>query len=420
MKVDMNHTPETKQADMPAEREIPDTNEAPGSERVETETSAKSEGNVYLEALKDYKEKVQKEAKEKGFFKSTKFWIILIIVLFVVFISANNKMSGKSTRLQSQIRNTQTEINKLNTATDDLKMELEEQAKIEAVTMTQEEEDLARNDAKVQGAMVADLQNKYLDIDSEYMPQIINIEAQLAKLRDEDETGNTEKMNELEKQEKDLDSAKYSEITDVKGKLDAYFDENGKRSGKGIWYNYNTNGIAGKWEFATNATFKGNTTKVLWLCYDKNHKLLSYATSRYDADTKLFGDVVIMLTSYAEANITNDDDMMQQSISEQDGTENLSLTEQLTRLAESGDIDINTPPADEEFDQETIDMNNDVTDAREEYKNKVASGEVAGEEFSTNYIVGLQGYDGAEDQDEGQEDQERGDDDESDTEYTGE
>lgn len=397
MKVNMDQAPEMKQADIQTESDV---REEENNSLETSEKSARPEGNVYLDALKEYRDKFQKEAKEKGFFRSTKFWIVLIIVLFIVFISANNKMSAKSTRLQSQIRHTNTEMNKLNTAVDDLKIELEEQAKIEAITLTQEDEDLARNDAKVQGAMVADLQNKYLDIDSEYMPQIVDIEAELTRLR-EDETENREQISDLEKKEKDLDSAKYSEITDVKGKLDAYFDETGKRSGKGIWYSYNTSGIPGRWEFATNATFKGNTTRVLWLCYAKDKKLLAYATSRYNADTKLFSDVNIMMTSYAEAHIKNDTDMMEESVSRQTGDENLSIAEQLTRMAESGELEVNTPPADEEFDQETIDNNNDIVGARDEFKNKVASGEVEGEEFSTNYLPGLpgQGSDAPSEQD---------------------
>lgn len=392
MKVNMDYTPEKKQADLSAEPEEAVNEENLVADRDDNENDNKkatpaSDGNVYLAALKEYWDKMQKEAKSKGFFRSTKFWIILIIVLFILFISANNKMSGQRTRLQSQIRHTNTEISKLNTAVDDLKIEMEEQAKIDALTLSNEEEDLARNDAKVQGAKVADLQNEYLSIDEEYIPQIMEIESTLQELNKKEEDSEIrQKKGELEQQEKELDTAKYNEITEVKGKLDPYFDDNGKRAGKGSWYGYNVNGIPGKWEFATNATFKGNTTRVLWLCYSDDRQLLAYATSRYNADTKLFSDVSIMLTSYAEANINSDDDMLKGS------TEELSVTEQLQKLAESGDVTINTPPADEEFDQETIDMNNDVVGAREEYKQKVANGEVEGEEFSTDYITGLQGY----------------------------
>lgn len=392
MKVNMDYTPEKKQADLSAEPEEAVNEENLTADRDDNENSnekasSASDGNVYLAALKEYWDKMQKEAKSKGFFRSTKFWIILIIVLFILFISANNKMSGQRTRLQSQIRHTNTEISKLNTAVDDLKIEMEEQAKIDALTLSNEEEDLARNDAKVQGAKVADLQNEYLSIDEEYIPQIMEIESALQELNKKEEDSEIrQKKGELEQQEKELDTAKYNEITEVKGKLDPYFDDNGKRAGKGSWYGYNVNGIPGNWEFATNATFKGNTTRVLWLCYSDDRQLLAYATSRYNADTKLFSDVSIMLTSYAEANINSDDDMLKGS------TEELSVTEQLQKLAESGDVTINTPPADEEFDQETIDMNNDVVGAREEYKQKVANGEVEGEEFSTDYITGLQGY----------------------------
>lgn len=392
MKINVDYTPEKKQADAPAEPKAIDIEDSAtaGSDNNENSTKdvpAASDGNVYLVALKEYWSKMQKETKSKGFFRSTKFWIILIVVLFILFISANNKMSGQRARLQSQIRHTNTEIGKLDTAVTDLKAEMEEQAKIDALTLSNEEEDLARNDAKVQGAKVADLQNEYLAIDEEYIPQIMEIESALQELSKKEEDAEIrQKKGELEQQEKELDAAKYNEITEVKGKLDPYFDDNGKRAGKGSWYGYNVNGIPGEWEFATNATFKGNTTRVLWLCYSEDRQLLAYATSRYNADTKLFSDVTIMLTSYAEANINSDSDMLKGS------TEELSITEQLQQLAESGEVKNNTPPADEEFDQETIDMNNDVVGAREEYKQKVANGEVEGEEFSTNYITGLQGY----------------------------
>lgn len=392
MKVNMNNSPEPKQTDIPAEPETAEeTVSVPenGAENDKAADPQKSEENIYLVGLKEYKDKFKKEAKEKGFFRTTKFWIILIIVLFIMFLSANNKMSAKSARLQSQIRHTNTEIGKLDTAVTDFKIELDEQAKIDSITLSQEEEDLARNDAKVQGAMVADLQNKYLEIDKEYMPQIIEIEAELNDLNEKEDTSeNRTKINELEQKEKDLDSAKYSENTEVKGRLDAYFDENGKRSGKGIWYSYNTTGIPGKWEFATNATFKGSTTRVLWLCYAKDRSLLAYATSKYNADTKLFSDVIIDLTSYAEANINNDSDMIEKSAG---NDENLSIAEQLQKLVEDGELLPSTDPADQEFDQETIDTNNELSDTRDEYEGLVSSGQVEGEEYNTNYITGLPG-----------------------------
>lgn len=313
----------------------------------------------------DRKQAFVEQIRSGKILRSNKFWLVVIAILFLAFISANSNASGSKSKLNAQIRRLTTETDALNTAIDEYTRELEEQKRMEDAALTQEEEELARNDAKVQGAEVARLQNVYLSIDEKYIPQLD------AALGDDE-------------QSRSIISDMNAEITANKNSLDPCFDDKGKRDGKGKWYNYNTNGIAGSWEFATNASFRGDTTEALWLCYSKDdHTLLAYATSKYNANTKLFGEVSIQLTSYAESHVKSDPDPSQAS--------DQSLIDQMKGLVDDGTIQPNTPPADQPFGQDTIDNNNDMQDARDAYKDAVKNGEVDGEGYDENYNIGLGG-----------------------------
>lgn len=318
-------------------------------------------GNVYAEAFNGYKEKL----KNGGFLRSNKFWVVVLVALFMVFISVNSNTSGSKSRLTAQIRRTQADTDKLTEAVDELTRELKEQQRMEELALTEDEEELARNDAKVQGAEVARLQNVYLSIDETYIPQMD------AAIGDEDAS-------------REITGKMAAEISANKEELAKSFDDDGVRDGQGIWYSYNTNGVPGRWEFATNASFKGNTTKALWLCYSDDRMLLAYATSDYNADTKLFGTVTVRLTSYAEANVRSDIDPSKP-------VGDKSLTEQMQDLVDQGVITSDTPPADQPFGQDTIDTNNEIQDARDAYKESVKNGSIDGEGYDPNYDVGLPG-----------------------------
>lgn len=324
----------------------------------DTVSQENNNGNVYKESFKMYADKAKAQAKPGGLFYQNKFWVGVIVILFFVFLSVNSNAAKTRTQLTVKFNRAVTETDRLNTAIDEVKADLEEQARIDSIKLTEEEEELARNDAKVQGEMVAHYQNLYREILS---PESMDIDKEDA-----------EKYKEAQDDYVDA-------LNDNKNALGAYFDDNGKRIGKAEWYN-SESGIPGKWEFASRASFKGNTAKVLWLCHaDEDHTLLAYCTGKYNADTELFTDMELKKTAYAIANTKSDGD---------DPTETEQITsiqDALKSLAESNGM----PDSSEEFTEETISNNNDATDAREALKNAVKNGKVEGETYDAGYDVGL-------------------------------
>lgn len=315
----------------------------PENSTEEEDTNIPSTGNVYLDSINRYKEEYAKKLNMASLLRSNKFWIAVLVVLFFVFLSVNSNSTKARNQLTVQYNRTSNEVDKLTTAVTELKMELDEQARIDSVVMSNEEEELARNDAKVQGAQVAYLQNKFGEVKV--------TDPELVKKKDE-----------------------------IKKELDPYFSEDAKRLGKGAWYPFLEGGIPGKWEFASNASFKGNTMKVLWFFYANDpenpddHSMLAYCTAVYHADDGLFYDVEIKTTSYAEANASRDEEEYVPNNDEE------SIMEQLQSLAGEG----STPPADEDYVDE-------ATEGRDEYKDKAAHGEIEGEEYDNRYNPGLGG-----------------------------
>lgn len=353
MKVNMNQMPDEKRTSKkprPEQKSSVSTKKkffGKKNSAIDPAPVQESNNNVYKEALKGYANKV----KSGSIFQQNKFWIIILVILFLAFISVNSKSSGTKMQLTVQLKRATTETEKLNNAIAEVKADLEEQAKIESVKLTDEEEDLARNNAIAQGKAVELLQNQYRTVE--------------------------------------YSDPKYKEI---KAELSGYFDEN--TDGTAEWYivtdNFETgklSGIPGKWEFASNASFKGNTTNVLWLCYaddpenPQDHSLLAYCTARYNADTKLFSNLKRNETSYAEANRPGNEHV--------DADQSMSLAEQLQNLANNNSDLITTPDASENFSQDTIDTNNEISENRQSYKDSVRDGEIEGEEYDHNYDVGL-------------------------------
>lgn len=341
MKINMDQKPEKKQA---ANKSGPKKKSpAPGKKPEDS-------GNVYVEGLKMYRDKWKAQMHGGGIFRQNKFWIITATVLFVVFLAVNSKTSNTRTQLTVQLKRTATETTNLNNAIADVKADLEEQARIDSVKLTEDEEELARNNAIEQGVTVANLQNAYRHLD-------------LATDREA--------------------------FKNNKNSLDICFGDNDKNA-RVEWYS-SRNGIPGTWEFASKAPFKGNTAKVLWLCYaDEDHTLLSYCTAKYNADTKLFTDVSWKMTGYAAANIGTDGEVVD--------TEHItSVQDALRQLAGEGEI----PVADDELDEDTIGINNEISEGRSAYKDAVANGDVEGEEFDDNYNVGLDGSQNSDESSDG-------------------
>ena len=296
------------------------------NQKPEKEPSAKklaeqnaNGGNVYKEAFKGYADKL----RDGSLFAQNKFWIVVCAVLFLVFLSVNSNGSNAKTQLTVQLKRTASEITKLNGAIEEVKADLEEQARIDSVKLTQEEEELARNNAIEQGVYVATLQNAYRSLDL---------------------------------------ATNYDAFTNNKNQLDACFGSNDKNA-RVEWYS-SVSGIPGKWEFVSKASFSGDAAKVLWLCYaDEDHTLLAYCTAKYNAGTKLFTNVEWKLTSYAMAHIGTD------TKTDNNGEQITSIPDALKNLAGE-----ENPIAPDGFSEETIQNNNEVSETRDSYKDSAANG----------------------------------------------
>lgn len=275
----------------------------------------------------------------KGLVRKNKFWIVVCIVLFIVFLSVNSNMNNAKTRFTIKLRNLTSETSELKSAIEEVKAALEEQAKIDAHKLTDEEEESAYSDAIKQGELVATLQNTYKN------------------------------ANSFDNQE---------EFQANVNALDACFDTNSKEA-RVRWYG-DEKSIPGTWKFASKAGFRGSNAKVLWLCYsDEDSKLLAYCTASYNAETKLFTNVKRQLTKYAEANIGTDD-----ATGEEKPSDVNSMIGSIKALAEDG-----TVGTDEELNDETINKNNEMSESRESLKSSIKDGEMDGESYDPRYNIGL-------------------------------
>lgn len=310
-------------------------------------------GNVYIEGLKAYRDKF----KQANVFQTNKFWIIVIIILFFVFISTNSNVSSTKNQLTVKLNKAVTKTATYTGAIDDIKQQLEEDARIEAAQLTQEQEELAKNDAKVQGAQVAYLQNKYATVT---VPD-------QNKYKEESEYKTA--MNNY-----------YEKVNNIKSELGQYFDSDAQAKGKSAWYAYSSI-LPGTWEFATNASFSGDTSKVLWLCYSSDtgdHSLLAYCTATYNATTQVFSNIVIKTTTYTEttaAKLTateatnNDETSIVDSVN--------SIVDEINSL--DSIVDTVTPTY-----EESDTWDNGVSDGRDAYKDMVENGQITDTDSSSD------------------------------------
>lgn len=356
MKVNMNQIPEKDTKQKPVKEPKPKKEK---SER-KSPVPAKNSGND-ADASKESPGSFTDKLKSGEIFRKNKFWIILIAVLGVIALAVNSNFSNAKTRLTMQIRHTESHIANLNNAIDDVKADLEEQARIDSVQLTEEEEASAKHDAILQGEYVATLQNAYPRLDMETQREAFNNNKQA---------------------------------------LEACFDANTRNSGV-EWYP-SANGIPGTWKFVSQRSFYGTTAKVLWLCYADDNSILAYCTARYNADTKLFSELEYKVTRYALAN------MKPEEPTGTDAEAGTSIQDAFQNMANNGE-GTNTPDASQDFDQSTIDNNNDVSDARDSYKDSAANGELDGEEFDDRYQPGL-GSSSSDDEDDPEESSELSDD----------
>ena len=327
-----------------------------------------AEKGVYAKAFREYKEKVKTSFHPSALLQSNKFFIILLVILLIAFVSANSRINTTAVRLRSQIQTMTGQINSLEGAIAEEQERLEEEERLaEAETeLTAEEEDVAMNDAKTQGSMVAYLQNQYDSYFTAY-------EETLEGLEEGDSEGEVAALNTYREQTK----ANQEELA-------PYFDNNGQTNGLADWTSILATTIPGSWEFATNAAFEGETAPVLWLCYanDPNnpddHSLLGYCTADYNAVTKLFTNVDVQVTRYAQTHAANDSDTPNE--------DEQPLVDQLQELADEPWVGDTSG----DFNQETLDTNASLYETRQGYKDKVANGETDAE-YDPKYNIGLEG-----------------------------
>lgn len=281
-------------------------------------------------------EKPPKEpVKLKELPRKNKFWIVLCVIFFIAFLSVNSSMNNMKMGLTIQLRNLTSDISDLQGAIDEAKSKKEEQEKINAITMSDEEAKIALDEATRQGELVAKLQNTYKNINS---------------------SNNTDDYNN------NVNS------------LDACFDDNSKDA-RVRWYGYDEY-IPGTWEFSNKVSFNGNMARILWMCFsDKDHTLLAYCTASYNVDTKLFSSVEYKLTKYAEANVGTDD-------SSEKGSEIKSVIDSLKQLSKKGIIDADNG----KLDKNTVDTNSQLSEAREALKNSDKANQTG---YDTRYDTGL-------------------------------
>lgn len=265
--------------------------------------------------------------------RTNKFWIVLSVILFFVFLFVNGNMNSAKTYYTVTLRNLKSDTAELESAIDDVKAKLDEKAKIEAVTLTQEEEQSANNNAAEQGELVAKLQNTYKTTDVSDSPDEFN--------------ANVEALNNC-------------------------FDDTSKDA-RVPWYGGDEY-VPGTWEFASKASFTGNTAKVLWLCKsDKDGILLAYCIATYSAETKLFSGVEYKMTKYAEASANPNAEDTTNGVA--------SIIDSLKKMVKNGEIESD----DGELDKKDIKANNEVATNRNSLK------DAAKEEgkYDSRYDIGI-------------------------------
>lgn len=315
----------------------------PEKEKLD-KSNATGNKNVYMDKWNEL-------IRDGGLFRMNRFWIVCAALLGIILLSVNSSYNSTKMQLTLKIKRITSSIGDYELAIADVKKDLEEQARINSIKLTEEQEELARNNAIEQGVKAAMLQNAYRNLD-----------------KNTDREKYTENMNQLA----------------------ACFDQVNGSKGQTVWYP-SANAIPGTWEFASKAPFYGNTANVLWLCYaDEDHTLLAYCTATYNASTQLFSGVEWKLTRYAESHIA----------AAGEGTANdgkiSSVTDALKDLAESGQLG-DIPDTGSGPDGGMSGENNGLSDVRETYKDAVANGDVDGEEYDERYNTGLPHADGIDD-----------------------
>lgn len=190
--------------------------------------------------------------------RNQKVWAALLLVLTLSCGVVIFGMNANLSRLREQERQNKGTISELQEAID----EQEQQAqKTPDVTLSEEEQTTVLSAATELGKTVAEYQNKYASLNptTDLEAFQANVEQMGACLGAEDQDARVP------------------------------------------WYA--TGGIAGTWEFVSDAAFQKDQAHVFWLCRSQSGDLLAYATAVYQKEEHCFTDVSYQLSMLANRNM---------------------------------------------------------------------------------------------------------------------
>lgn len=195
------------------------------------------------------------------------------IITFVVIVLSVIVIIYFGLSYQSNSKEYVTKYN--NNTTEIAKLKNEYESGLQEQPDTEESASKKLNSAVMVGNEVAKSQNNYYSIFEEYYQDAYAVD----------------------------DKAYSKALKENAAVLDKYFSKE-DTSGSGIWYlNENTDAI---WSFRTTFSFIGDEVPSLWNCYNTSGELLAFTTAIYDAEEETFKDVKCYITSVGRSYDGND------------------------------------------------------------------------------------------------------------------
>lgn len=246
--------------------------------------------------------------------RNQKVWAVLLLVLSIGCGALFFGMNGKLSHLRELEQQNNGTISELEAA---IKEQEQQANKTPDVTLSEEEQNTVLSAATALGETVAKYQNAYASLNptTDTAAFQANVEQMSACLGKEDENARVP------------------------------------------WYA--TGGIAGTWNFVSDAEFQNDQAQVLWLCRNQSGELLAYATAVYNASENVFEDVQYQWSMLANRNMKSSGEGEKNQIT----LEGLGDTIDKIKDADVGEVR-------EQTDEEL----NDVKDAQEALRNSMMEG----------------------------------------------
>lgn len=246
--------------------------------------------------------------------RNQKVWAVLLLVLSIGCGALFFGMNGKLSHLRELEQQNKGTISELEAA---IKEQEQQANKTPDVTLSEEEQNTVLSAATELGETVAKYQNAYASLNptTDTAAFQANVEQMSACLGKEDENARVP------------------------------------------WYA--TGGIAGTWNFVSDAEFQNDQAQVLWLCRSQSGELLAYATAVYNASENVFEDVQYQWSMLANRNMKSSGEGEKTQIT----LEGLGDTIDKIKDADVGEVR-------EQTDEEL----NDVKDAQEALRNSMMEG----------------------------------------------